>query len=155
MRDRIRSISRRQVLKGAAATGVAAAASTSLFTPALAVPATVKIGLVGPRSGPLALFYQEMSYCIEHAKKTMHNQIVINGTTHPLEIVAKDSQSNPNRASEVTQAYRHRLRDAGNRQPGFRSVRNQRHALRHQRRPARILFLRAQGRPEEGLRMDL
>jgi branched-chain amino acid transport system substrate-binding protein len=103
MSKKSRSVSRRQVLKGAAATGVAAAASGGIFRPAFAVPETVKIGLVGPRTGPLALFYEEMSYCIEHAKKTMHNQIVINGTTHPLEIVAKDSQSNPNRASEVTQ----------------------------------------------------
>ncbi|HEX4111244.1 MAG TPA: ABC transporter substrate-binding protein [Stellaceae bacterium] len=103
MSKRFRSVNRRQVLKGAAATGVVAAASTGIFRPAFAVPETVKIGLVGPRTGPLALFYEEMSYCIEHAKKTMHNQIVINGTTHPLEIVTKDSQSNPNRASEVAQ----------------------------------------------------
>src|SRR5579863_1928038 len=103
MRDKNRSISRRSVMKGAAAAGIGAAASPALFTRALAVPQTVKIGLVGPRTGPLALFYQEMSWAIEHVKKAMHNQIVINGTTHPLEIVARDSQSNPNRASEVTQ----------------------------------------------------
>ncbi|MGH6980596.1 MAG: twin-arginine translocation signal domain-containing protein, partial [Stellaceae bacterium] len=98
MSKKVRGLNRRQVLKGAAAAGLAAGTTPLLFRPAIAVPATVKIGLVGPRTGPLALFYEEMSYCIEHAKKTMHNQITINGTTHPLEIVAKDSQSNPNRA---------------------------------------------------------
>jgi branched-chain amino acid transport system substrate-binding protein len=103
MSKRFRAMNRRQVLKGAAAAGLAATATPLIFRPAVAVPTTVKIGLVGPRTGPLALFYEEMSYCIEHAKKTMHNKIAINGTTHPLEIVAKDSQSNPNRASEVTQ----------------------------------------------------
>jgi branched-chain amino acid transport system substrate-binding protein len=103
MSKKIRAMNRRQVLKGAAAAGLAATATPLIFRPAIAVPTTVKIGLVGPRTGPLALFYEEMSYCIEHVKKTMHNQITINGTTHPLEIVAKDSQSNPNRASEVTQ----------------------------------------------------
>ncbi len=95
-------LSRRGVLKGAAAIGVAASAP-GVFTPAIAVPETVKIGLVGPKTGPLALFYEEMSWAIEHAKKATDNSITINGTKHPLEIVAKDSQSNPNRASSVTQ----------------------------------------------------
>ena len=48
---------RRAILKGLAA-GVAA---TSLTCPAFAVPETVKIGLVGPKTGPLALFNEEMA----------------------------------------------------------------------------------------------
>ena len=67
------------------------------------MPEAVKIGLVGPKTGPLALFYEEMSWAIEHAKKATDNSITINGTKHPLEIVVKDSRSNPNRASQVTQ----------------------------------------------------
>src|SRR5579863_4387836 len=97
------SVTRRKVLKSAAAAGLAAASVPALFRPAIAVPETVKIGLVGPRTGPLALFYGEMAWAIEHAKKSTNNSITINGTKHPLEIIAKDSQSNPNRASEVTQ----------------------------------------------------
>jgi len=96
-------VSRRQVLKAAAASGLAASAAPGIFGPAVAAPETVKIGLVGPKTGPLALVYEEMSWAIDHAKKAMDNSITINGTKHPLEIVAKDSQSNPNRASEVTQ----------------------------------------------------
>jgi len=103
MTKKIRSVSRRQVLKAAAATGLAAASTPTVFRPAIAVPETVKIGLVGPKTGPLALFYEEMSWAIGHAKKATGNSITINGTKHPLEIVAKDSQSNPNRASEVAQ----------------------------------------------------
>ena len=99
---KIGSIGRRQMLRGAAAAGVAAT-GTGLFRPAIAVPMTVKIGLVGPRTGPLALFYEEMSYAIDHVRKATGGQIRIDGTTHPLEIIARDSQSNPNRASEVTQ----------------------------------------------------
>ena len=137
--DSPRSVSRRKVLKGGAAAGLAAASMPTLFRPAVAVPETVKIGLVGPKTGPLALFYEEMSWAIEHAKKSTGNSITINGTKHPLEIVAKDSQSNPNRASRsYPRAYpqrqgphRHRLRHAGNGQSGFRPVRNQRHAVRH------------------------
>ena len=99
-----RSISRRRVLKGATAAGLAAAATPGIFRPAFAVPETVKIGLVGPRTGPLALFYAEMAWAIEQTKKSTGNSITINGTKHPLEIVAKDSQSNPNRASEVARS---------------------------------------------------
>jgi branched-chain amino acid transport system substrate-binding protein len=95
----LRSISRRRVLQGAAAGGLAAA----VFRPAFAVPETVKIGLVGPRTGPLALFYEEMGWTIGAVKKFTGNAITINGTRHPLEIVVKDSQSNPNRASDVAQ----------------------------------------------------
>jgi branched-chain amino acid transport system substrate-binding protein len=89
---------RRTVLKGFT-TGAAA----TLARPALAVPETVKIGLVGPKTGQLALFYEEMSFAISHALKSMNNSIKINGSVHPLEIVIKDSQSSPNRASEVAQ----------------------------------------------------
>ncbi len=91
-------LSRRSVLKGLTAGGAATIAS-----PAVAVPETVKIGLVGPKTGQLALFYEEMSFAISHAMKAMNNSIKINGTVHPLEIVVKDSQSSPNRASEVAQ----------------------------------------------------
>jgi branched-chain amino acid transport system substrate-binding protein len=94
-----RTIRRRAVLKGLAAT----AAAATITHPAIAVPATVKIGLVGPKTGPLALFYEEMSWAIGAVQKFTGNAITINGTKHPLEIVVKDSQSSPNRASEVTQ----------------------------------------------------
>jgi branched-chain amino acid transport system substrate-binding protein len=93
-----RSISRRRIL--AAGAGVATAA---VLKPALAVPETVKLGLVGPRTGALALFYQEMGWAIDAVRKFTGNSIAINGTAHPLEIIVKDSQSDPNRASEVAQ----------------------------------------------------
>ena len=78
MIKKIRSINRRQVVKGAAAAGLAAAAMPGVFRPAIAVPEIVKIGLVGPKTGPLALFYEEMSWAIEHAKKATDNSITIN-----------------------------------------------------------------------------
>jgi branched-chain amino acid transport system substrate-binding protein len=99
----LRSISRRRVPQGAAAGGLAAAVTPTLFRPAFAVPETVKIGLVGPRTGPLALFYEETGWAIDAPKKFTGNAITIDGTRHPLEIVVKDSQSNPNQASEVAQ----------------------------------------------------
>jgi branched-chain amino acid transport system substrate-binding protein len=92
-------VPRRTVLKGMAA----GAAAATIARPAFAVPDTVKIGLVGPKTGPLALFFEEMSWAVQNALKVTNNSIKINGTVHPLEIITKDSQSNPNRASEVAQ----------------------------------------------------
>ena len=56
-----------------------------------------------PKRVHLALFNEEMAYALDHARKALNNSIKINGTVHPLEFVVKDSQSNPNRAAEVTQ----------------------------------------------------
>jgi branched-chain amino acid transport system substrate-binding protein len=90
---------RRTILKGL----LAGVAVTSIARPAFAVPETVKIGLVGPKTGRFALFYEEMSYAIDSTLSAMNHSITINGAVHPLEIVVKDSQSSPNRASEVAQ----------------------------------------------------
>jgi branched-chain amino acid transport system substrate-binding protein len=98
MAERSILLPRRTVLKG-----LVAGAATAIARPAFAVPDTIRIGLVGPKTGPLALFYEEMSYAIEHFKKATGSSISINGAVHPVEFVVKDSQSNPNRASEVAQ----------------------------------------------------
>ncbi|HTT81048.1 MAG TPA: ABC transporter substrate-binding protein, partial [Stellaceae bacterium] len=102
MKEAGRSITRRRILQGTAA-GIAGTAVSGVFRPAFAVPETVKIGLVGPRTGALALFYQEMGWAIDAVRKFTANSITLHGTKHPLEIVVKDSQSDPNRASEVAQ----------------------------------------------------
>jgi branched-chain amino acid transport system substrate-binding protein len=90
---------RRTILKRLAV-GTAAA---TIARPAFTAPQTVKIGLVAPQSGALALFNEEMTWALDHARKAMNNAIRINGSVHPLEFVVKDSQSNPNRAAEVAQ----------------------------------------------------
>jgi branched-chain amino acid transport system substrate-binding protein len=95
-------ISRRRVLKGAAA-GLAAASLGGIVRPAFSAPKTIKIGLVMPSTGPLAFFCEHVPFTLEQVRKTLKGNIKINGTMHPYEIVIKDSQSNPNRASEVTQ----------------------------------------------------
>ncbi|HVV92914.1 MAG TPA: ABC transporter substrate-binding protein [Hyphomicrobiales bacterium] len=96
------SISRRSVLKGAAA-GMAALPLGTLARPAFAATKTIKIGLVMPATGPLAFFTEHIPFVMGEVKKTLGGKITIHGTAHPYEIVIKDSQSNPNRASEVTQ----------------------------------------------------
>ncbi len=93
-----KNLGRRQFLLSAAA-GVA---STSFAGHALAAPRVVKIGLVAPQTGPLAIFSEQVPWVVEQIKKVTNNQVTIAGVAHPLEIVLRDSQSNPNRAAEVT-----------------------------------------------------
>jgi branched-chain amino acid transport system substrate-binding protein len=95
-----RHVTRRHVVQGMAATGLMA---TSIARPAFAAPKTIKIGLVQPSTGPLAFFTDQMPFTIAQIKKFTGGKIKVNGTSHPFEIVVKDSQSNPNRAAEVAQ----------------------------------------------------
>src|SRR5882724_890436 len=100
MRKSKLQLNRRQLVKGMAATGLMA---TSVARTAFAAPKTIKIGLVQPSTGPLAFFTEQMPFTIDQIKKATGGSVKINGTSHPFEIIVKDSQSNPNRAAEVTQ----------------------------------------------------
>ena len=62
---------------------------------------TVKIGYVSPQTGPLAPFGEADKWVIEQMKAAFKNGIVIGGKKHDVQIILKDSQSNPNRAGEV------------------------------------------------------
>jgi branched-chain amino acid transport system substrate-binding protein len=75
-----------------------AAASTAPWALAADV---VKIGYVSPQTGPLAPFGEADKWVIEQMKAAFKNGITIAGTKHEVQIILKDSQSNPNRAGEV------------------------------------------------------
>ncbi|WP_127114466.1 ABC transporter substrate-binding protein [Shimia sediminis] len=83
-------LTRRTLLKTGAAAGV-----TALAMPALAKNAKIKIGYVSPQSGPLSAFSEADNYVIEQFVKTS----AASGLN--VEVIVKDSQSNPNRAAEV------------------------------------------------------
>jgi branched-chain amino acid transport system substrate-binding protein len=68
---------------------------------ATAATKTVKIGLVAPQTGPLAIFSEQLPWTVEQIRKATDDKIIIGGTTYRLEIVLRDSQSSPNRAAEV------------------------------------------------------
>ena len=90
--------SRRRVLGQLAAGAVAA----QLPIHALAQTGrTLRIGFVSPQTGPLAAFGEANRWTIDSLRSTLAEGVVINGTRHPIEVVLKDSQSNPNRAAEV------------------------------------------------------
>jgi len=90
-------IGRRTFLQSSAA----ALAGVALARPAFAVPKTIKIGLVAPQTGPLAIFSEQLAWTVEQIKAATGGQLDVAGVRHPLEIVLRDSQSNPNRAAEV------------------------------------------------------
>ena len=95
------AMTRRKLLKNAGAAGAAFAAGP-LFAPAVhAQASTIKLGYVSPQTGPLAAFAEADSFVIDGFKTAIGNGIDIGGSVHPVEVVVKDSQSNPNRAAEV------------------------------------------------------
>ncbi|MBI5900895.1 MAG: ABC transporter substrate-binding protein [Rhodocyclales bacterium] len=61
----------------------------------------IKIGFVTPKTGPLAPFAEADSFVIEQMRKLFADGLQIGGARYPVEIIVKDSQSNPNRAAGV------------------------------------------------------
>ena len=93
------AISRRSVLRGASA--LIAAPAILHFTRAYADNPVIKVGHVSPRTGPLAGFAEADDYILEGIEKAFGKGIENNGKSWTIEIISKDSQSNPNRAAEV------------------------------------------------------
>lgn len=89
-------LTRRKLLKTAGSTGLILGAS-GLAAPALAQGTTVRIGYVSPQTGPLAGFAEADAYTIEVFNRVMAEQGM------DVQVIVKDSQSNPNRAATVAQ----------------------------------------------------
>jgi branched-chain amino acid transport system substrate-binding protein len=78
-----------------------AAAPSTAESPSAAMGRTIKIGYVSPQTGALAPFAEADDYIINGVKQAIGAGVVNNGVTYPIEIIEKDSQSDPNRAAEV------------------------------------------------------
>jgi branched-chain amino acid transport system substrate-binding protein len=61
----------------------------------------IKIGFVSPLTGPLAAFGEADTYCVQRWNEAVKGGIQINGKTHKIQIIMKDSQSDSNRAATV------------------------------------------------------
>ncbi|WP_299734560.1 ABC transporter substrate-binding protein [uncultured Roseobacter sp.] len=90
---------RRHVLAGLAASVAAPAILTS--SRAYAQTPTIKVGHVSPRTGPLAGFAEADDFVLEGIQAALSGGVENNGKSYNIEIISKDSQSNPNRAAEV------------------------------------------------------
>lgn len=85
-----------------AATGAVLASPAIMgFSRAYAKNPTLKLGYVSPATGPLAGFAEADSYIVDGIKKVFSGGLMNNGKSWDVEIVVRDSQSNPNRAAEV------------------------------------------------------
>lgn len=63
----------------------------------------VKIGFVTPLTGALASFGVPDKYCVERATEAIGDGVVCgDGKKHPVKIITMDSQSDSNRAAQVT-----------------------------------------------------
>ncbi len=90
---------RRMIQAGAAA--VATLGFTYINTAFAQAGRKIKIGYVAPESGPLAPFGEADKFVIGTIRELMKGGLAIGGKNFPVEIIVKDSQSNPNRAGEV------------------------------------------------------
>lgn len=89
------TLSRRTFVQGTAAVAAGSA------VPLVFAADTVKIGYVSPQTGPLAPFGEADKWVIDQMKAAFKDGLVIGGKKHDVQILLKDSQSNPNRAGEV------------------------------------------------------
>jgi branched-chain amino acid transport system substrate-binding protein len=93
-------LSRRGFLRLAGGAAVAAGA-LSFGVPAFAQGRRIKIGYVSPQTGPLAPFGEADNFVLAGIRDAVKAGISVGGKTYPVDIVVRDSQSNPNRAAEV------------------------------------------------------
>ena len=90
-------VTRRRVIQA----GGAVAASAVIGLPAIAQAKPFKIGYVSPQTGPLAPFGEADNFVLGAVREQFKPGIKVGANTVPIQIVVKDSQSNPNRAAEV------------------------------------------------------
>ena len=92
---------RRKLLKLATAGAATASASPWMFQTGRAAGRPIKIGMITPETGPIAAFGEPSKWVAEGVSKALGDGIMVAGEKHPVQIIDRDSQSNPNRASEV------------------------------------------------------
>ncbi|MGP0095091.1 MAG: ABC transporter substrate-binding protein [Xanthobacteraceae bacterium] len=93
-------VTRRTFITSSAAAGTALIA-TPVFAPAVHAAKTLKLGYVSPQTGPLAAFAEADNFVIASFLDTVKGGIKIGDASYPVEVIVKDSQSNPSRASDV------------------------------------------------------
>ena len=77
--------------------------ATTTVSAAAEVGREVKIGFVEPVTGPLAPFGRVSGYCKDRFEEYVADGLVCgDGKNHPITVVRKDTQSDTNRASQVT-----------------------------------------------------
>ena len=99
----IRRRGRREFLRLAGGGAAAVAANGVRPSRAAAQRGTrpLKIGYVSPQTGPLAGFGETDTFVVGGIRKAIGKGLALRGQTFPVEVLVRDSQSDPNRAAEV------------------------------------------------------
>ena len=87
--------------------GMAGAAGLTALAPGLALAQgtdPLKVGFISPRTGPLGSFGEGDGYVLELARKALAGGLAIGGKTYKVEILDRDTQSDPARASQLAKA---------------------------------------------------
>lgn len=92
-------VKRRNVLQQ----GLSLVALGSIARIAVAQTRPIRIGYVSPQTGPLAAFGETDNFTVKNVREALRDGLKIDGRSHSVEIIVKDSQSNPNRAAGVAQ----------------------------------------------------
>ncbi len=96
---RTSSLTRRSLLAGAgAAIGTFSLGRSAAYAQSGAI---LKIGFISPVSGPLAGFGQTDGYVLEQARTALAGGVTINGTGYAVELLNRDTQSDPSRAGQL------------------------------------------------------
>ncbi len=95
------SLMTRRKFAAAAATGIVL--SGRAYGQTMAGPAeTLRVGFISPLSGPLASFGQADPFILSLARKKFSSGLAVNGKTYAVEILSRDTQSDPARSSQLT-----------------------------------------------------
>ncbi len=89
------SVTAKPVVSAAPSTPVAPSASAAI------TGRPIKIGYVSPKTGPFSAFGEADDYAVGTINTALAGGLAVGGTLHPVQIITKDSQSDPNRAAEV------------------------------------------------------
>ena len=97
-------ITRRKFVKTGTVLTAGAVAAPAILRSSLAYAAgrPVKIGYVSPKTGPLAPFAEADDFVLKGVRDRLKDGVKIGNQVHPVEIIVKDTQSNPNRGAEVS-----------------------------------------------------
>jgi branched-chain amino acid transport system substrate-binding protein len=94
-------ISRRGLLIGVGTAGILGAA---LPAPAWAASGSIKIGYISPRSGVLSGLLAGEDYVLSRVRAALQPGLTIGGRTYDVQILDRDSQSDPKRAEELAKS---------------------------------------------------
>ncbi len=94
-------VTRRGFIRSTGAGALAFVGPLSLSTRAFAADATIKVGFVSPVTGPLAGFGETDPYILTLVRKALAPGVTIGGKKYAVEIINKDTQSDPVRAGQL------------------------------------------------------